>query len=140
MSVSMPVIGSGVAAAADALRCAATSACYLAAAVRFWAASAAARFRSSAAVRGSSTSRSFTARASLWSSIALSRLAFSSSSACSWFWIAVASSWAARRSASLRSMSAAPRLHRRPERFDHRVVQEVPCWRRQLTPGAICHS
>jgi hypothetical protein len=37
-----------------------------------------------------------------WSSIALSRLAFSSSSACPWFWVAVASSWAAWRSASLR--------------------------------------
>jgi hypothetical protein len=50
----------------------------------------------------SSTSRSVTARASFWSSIALSRLAFSSSSACPWFWVAVASSWAAWRSASLR--------------------------------------
>ena len=37
-----------------------------------------------------------------WSSIALARLTFSSSAACSWFWVAVASSWAAWRSASPR--------------------------------------
>jgi hypothetical protein len=66
------------------------------------AACSAAPFRSSAAVRASSTSRSVTARASFWSSIALSRLAFSSSSACAWFWVAVASSWAAWRGPSLR--------------------------------------
>jgi hypothetical protein len=97
-------LAASAAASAEFLSWAAagSSACCFAAAVRFCAASAAVPFRSSAAVRASSTSRSVTARASFWSSIALSRLAFSSSSACPWFWVAVASSWAAWRGASLR--------------------------------------
>ena len=69
--------------------------------------SVAARLRSSA-IRASSTACSFAARA-FWSSIAPSRVAFSSASACC-LQVAFASSAAARLSASLRSAGAASSL------------------------------